>query len=174
MLRNPVYSGKIVVPKEGDEEYQLVEGIHEAIVSEDVFYKVQNILQGKKRVQGGYFAKEELPLRGSLFCSNCGGHVTGSASRSKTGKRHFYYHCNHCSNERFPAEKVNESFSELLSKIKFKDNVEKLYEAILKDKLQEKKNQKQQEPLKIELKICLLYTSPSPRDRQKSRMPSSA
>ena len=25
-----------------------------------------------------------------------------------------------------------------------------------------------------ESKICLLYTSPSPRDRQKSRMPSSA
>ena len=25
-----------------------------------------------------------------------------------------------------------------------------------------------------ELKFCLLYTSPSPRDRQKSRMPSSA
>ena len=28
--------------------------------------------------------------------------------------------------------------------------------------------------LVIGLKICLLYTSPSPRDRQKSRMPSSA
>ena len=27
---------------------------------------------------------------------------------------------------------------------------------------------------KIQLRICLLYTSPSPRDRQKSRMPSSA
>ena len=25
-----------------------------------------------------------------------------------------------------------------------------------------------------EMEICLLYTSPSPRDRQKSRMPSSA
>ena len=25
-----------------------------------------------------------------------------------------------------------------------------------------------------ECKVCLLYTSPSPRDRQKSRMPSSA
>ena len=24
------------------------------------------------------------------------------------------------------------------------------------------------------IKVCLLYTSPSPRDRQKSRMPSSA
>ena len=29
------------------------------------------------------------------------------------------------------------------------------------------------EPL-VELETCLLYTSPSPRDRQKSRMPSSA
>ena len=28
--------------------------------------------------------------------------------------------------------------------------------------------------LNEELSICLLYTSPSPRDRQKSRMPSSA
>ena len=27
---------------------------------------------------------------------------------------------------------------------------------------------------RIDSKICLLYTSPSPRDRQKSRMPSSA
>ena len=29
-------------------------------------------------------------------------------------------------------------------------------------------------PLAVLYKICLLYTSPSPRDRQKSRMPSSA
>ena len=29
-------------------------------------------------------------------------------------------------------------------------------------------------PLSAEDTICLLYTSPSPRDRQKSRMPSSA
>ena len=27
---------------------------------------------------------------------------------------------------------------------------------------------------KVKVRICLLYTSPSPRDRQKSRMPSSA
>ena len=28
--------------------------------------------------------------------------------------------------------------------------------------------------IEVELMPCLLYTSPSPRDRQKSRMPSSA
>ena len=32
----------------------------------------------------------------------------------------------------------------------------------------------QQQAVKTIPKICLLYTSPSPRDRQKSRMPSSA
>ena len=30
------------------------------------------------------------------------------------------------------------------------------------------------QPEPTDLRICLLYTSPSPRDRQKSRMPSSA
>ena len=30
------------------------------------------------------------------------------------------------------------------------------------------------EDVEAEIKGCLLYTSPSPRDRQKSRMPSSA
>ena len=33
---------------------------------------------------------------------------------------------------------------------------------------------KQLEQVKAELKDCLLYTSPSPRDRTRSRMPSSA
>ena len=28
--------------------------------------------------------------------------------------------------------------------------------------------------MRARIKVCLLYTSPSPRDRQKSRMPSSA
>ena len=28
--------------------------------------------------------------------------------------------------------------------------------------------------VKAQVQVCLLYTSPSPRDRQKSRMPSSA
>ena len=37
-------------------------------------------------------------------------------------------------------------------------------------------NLRQSGPTKVEMLIstCLLYTSPSPRDRQKSRMPSSA
>lgn len=52
--------------------------------------------------------RDELPLRGILSCSNCGKHVTGSASKSRNGNRYFYYHCLHCSKERFRAETVNQ------------------------------------------------------------------
>jgi hypothetical protein len=44
MLRNPIYKGNIVVPELGDEEEQKVIGIHEAIVSGELFDKVQAIL----------------------------------------------------------------------------------------------------------------------------------
>jgi hypothetical protein len=43
----------------------------------------------------------------------------------------------------------------------------------LKDKFYKKELLKLQIEL-VKLQTCLLYTSPSPRDRQKSRMPSSA
>ena len=41
-------------------------------------------------------------------------------------------------------------------------------------KAEAKKEEPKAEAKKEEPKACLLYTSPSPRDRQKSRMPSSA
>ena len=37
-----------------------------------------------------------------------------------------------------------------------------------------KKEKKEKKVRKKKIQPCLLYTSPSPRDRQKSRMPSSA
>ena len=42
---------------------------------------------------------------------------------------------------------------------------------VLKSKLQETESKELKKNIYI---LCLLYTSPSPRDRQKSRMPSSA
>ena len=42
-----------------------------------------------------------------------------------------------------------------------KNNAKKVFFEVMRDQLEG-------------VKICLLYTSPSPRDRQKSRMPSSA
>ena len=141
MLRNPVYTGKIVVPASEDEPEKLVNGLHESIVPEPLFFKVQGILSGRAHTRNKpkfHTKRPELPLRGSLLCSKCGSHLTGSASRSKTGELHFYYHCNHCKNERYRAGMVNESVSALVKSLKFNGNADQLYKMILKDVLKEK------------------------------------
>ena len=49
MLRNKFYIGKIRVPAyKGEPEYY-VNGEHEAIIDEETFYKVQEILDGKRK-----------------------------------------------------------------------------------------------------------------------------
>ncbi len=70
MLRNPLYMGKIVIPKYGEEEEQLISAIHEPIISEELFNKVQRVLARiseknacrVKKVND----KDELPLRGII------------------------------------------------------------------------------------------------------------
>ena len=41
MLRNPIYIGKIYILQSENEERQLVDGVHQAIVSAETFWKVQ-------------------------------------------------------------------------------------------------------------------------------------
>jgi len=47
-IRNPVYCGKIFVAKFKDEEERLAPGQHEAIVSEELFQQVQDVLDGRE------------------------------------------------------------------------------------------------------------------------------
>lgn len=51
--------------------------------------------------------------------------------KSRNGTRHFYYHCLHCSKERFRAETVNQEMEELLSTIHINEEVETLYTEIV-------------------------------------------
>jgi site-specific DNA recombinase len=134
LLRNPAYIGKVVVPASKDELQLIVNGIHEPIITDELYYKVQLTMDTKnKRMnkRAEFKDREELPLRGILSCSNCGNHVTGSASKSRTGKRHFYYHCMHCSKERFRADTVNKEMEDLISTIFINEEVEVLYAEIV-------------------------------------------
>jgi len=134
LLRNPVYCGKIVVPAYRDEEMQLVQGQHEAIIGESLFYDVQDILNGRKRVQLVKTTTEDhLPLRGFLICPKCGKQLTGSASKGRHSY-YYYYHCISSCGTRFKAEHANESFTEELNKFVPKsDAVTILYKEVVKD-----------------------------------------
>src|SRR5690606_28799592 len=72
-IRNPVYCGKIVMKEYKDEEEEWVNGLHEPLISEALFYKVQDILNGRTRALRVQAVKinEGLPLQGFLQCAIC-------------------------------------------------------------------------------------------------------
>lgn len=154
MIRNSVYCGKIFIPAYKDEDACYVQGIHEPIISEELFYNVQDILNGrKKNTQSRNKQKVELPLRGFLQCRKCGGHLTGSASKGKGGK-YFYYHCQPGCNERYRADDANDEIVKELQIISAKKEALNLYRIILEKEL--KKNHKEvsgdKEKITVEIK----------------------
>ena len=75
--------------------------------------------------------------RGFLECSCCGSNLTGSGSKSKTGKKH-YYHCNNrkgCK-ERYRADQAHNSLNNVFEELKPNKEVSVLFEVILKEKFE--------------------------------------
>lgn len=142
LVRNPVYTGKIRIKATEDEPEYTVEGLHEGIVPEHVFEKVQSVLSNreKKHKQNVRIKvirdRDELPLRGLLSCSNCGKHVTGSASRSRSGDKHYYYHCAHCKQERYRADKADQEIEKLLAEIQVNEEITLLHDRIHEKEVQ--------------------------------------
>lgn len=103
-----MYCGKIFIPKFKDEESCFVAGQHEPLISELLFYEVQDVLNGRKKVQRTKLAVDDmLPLRGFLICPKCGKILTGSASKGCKQKYYHYYHCTSLCGVRYNANKVN-------------------------------------------------------------------
>lgn len=134
MLQNVVYAGKISVSAYGKEEGQIIKGLHEGIVSEELFNKVQNLIKSnRKQPINKVVKRDELPLRGFLTCPKCGGNLTGSGSKSRSGEKHYYYHCQKGCTVRFRADLANDAFETYLSALEIDEPILKLYKAIMKD-----------------------------------------
>lgn len=134
-IRNPVYCGKIQIPAYKDEEAYVVKGIHEPLISEDLFERVQDVLNGRRKNKATYktIERDELPLRGFLQCPRCGKNLTGSGSTGGSGVKSYYYHCCKGCKERVKAFTVNDKFIDLLKTLVFKKEVEVLYQEIIKE-----------------------------------------
>jgi site-specific DNA recombinase len=129
LLRNHAYIGRVCVPAFKGEPAYYTRAVHEPLVTEELYYQVQNILQERKPNRPTKnTTKEEVILLGHLTCRRCGSLLTGSASHGNGG-RYFYYHCQHGCKERFRAENAHEEFRKYLSS--FKPNraaIESFYE----------------------------------------------
>lgn len=133
IIRNPVYCGKIFVPAFEDEIEKLVEGLHEGIVSEDDFLKVQILLanNGRPTIQSKEETDESFPLRGYLLCPKCGHVLTGSASKGRT-KRYFYYHCNSKCGYRSQVQEAHDTLTKELRKFSLKGGTKEAYQQTLR------------------------------------------
>lgn len=144
-ITNPGYCGKVRIPKFKDEEAYLVEGQHEPLISESLFYRVQEILELRKRniQKSGTKAvtPRSLVLRGFLICPKCGRVMTGSASRGRHKYYYPYYHCNSSCGTRFKSEPVNRLFEQTLKLFVPKPGMAELFRTIVCDAYAEKGGQ---------------------------------
>jgi DNA invertase Pin-like site-specific DNA recombinase len=116
-IRNPVYCGKIIVPAYQDEPLQLVDGQHEAIISETLFDQVQLVLTRRKRIRPvKRHVSPHFIFRGYLKCAVCGRRLTASSSKGRHAYYH-YYHCTAACSNRFSAAQVDAQFISLLQSL---------------------------------------------------------
>ena len=128
ILCNPIYMGYVYCKKYKDEPEQMVKGIHQAIVSEDLYYKVQSITKSKtnKKLANKTGSLERYPLRGLLLCPKCGKNLTASSAKGNGGM-YYYYHCfDGCKNS-IAVDKVHNELKKVLSSLKVNEEVKKLY-----------------------------------------------
>jgi site-specific DNA recombinase len=137
-IRNPVYCGKIRIPAYKSEEEQLITGQHQPLISEALFYQVQDVLDGKKKVQRTKVdVDDRFPLRGFLLCPDCGRLLTASASKGRH-QYYSYYHCTGSCKVRFKSDTVNDDFVSELAKWKPNPAVTALYKMVAKDVYEQK------------------------------------
>lgn len=116
IITNPVYAGLIRVPAWGEEPEQLFKGIHEPIISEDIYYaavaKLKYDTSPKPKVMD-----PNMPLRGMIACGNCHHQMTGGRSRGRHGGYYFYYRCLKCEGFNFSVKTAHKELEAILQAI---------------------------------------------------------
>ena len=70
-----------------------IEGGIPRIVSDELYFKVQEAITTKKNPQGRHRVNGDYLLTGKLFCGHCKSPMTGISGTGRAGKLHFYYVC---------------------------------------------------------------------------------
>lgn len=133
IIRNTVYCSIIKVPAHKGEEDLLIPGTHQPLISKELFYNVQDILNGKKKIQRTkIFVDDKFPMRGFLTCPDCNKMLTASSSRGRN-QYYDYYHCTSSCGVRYKADIINEKIIAELRKWKPHPAMQQLYKPILQD-----------------------------------------
>ena len=136
IFRNHLYYGGVFIKGYKDEEETIVEGIHEPIITKQLFLKVQDVLnnRGKKYNTEHKKINVKFPLKGYITCPTCLTTMTASSSKGRS-KHYTYYHCISPCNERYRLEDANIWFDDFLKSISLEKAIQKILLDMIKDQL---------------------------------------
>ena len=136
LLKNPIYKGYVNVPAYRDEAEQTIKGIHEPLISELLFEKAREVINGRKPKVSSYKTKSliKFPLRGLIGCEKCGNKLTASSSKGNGGL-YEYYHCTNGCDKRFSVQVLDKELETILKGLKLKPEVKELYIKLLEKEL---------------------------------------
>ena len=108
------------------------------IISDDLFYEAQDMMNKKKKAPARAKAHESYILSTKLFCGYCKSAMTGVSGKGKMGKKYFYYQC--VTNRKDKSCKkgtVNKSYIEELvitetRKLLTRDNIDKIASEVVR------------------------------------------
>lgn len=114
------------------------------IISDDLFFEVQDMMDKKKKAPARAKASESYILSTKLFCGDCKAAMTGVSATSHTGKKYHYYQC--VTNRRdksCPKKSVHKAYIEDLvitetRKLLTKENIERIAKEVVQLCEQEK------------------------------------
>lgn len=130
VLKNPFYCGFVNVGAFEQQDEHLVTGKHEPLVSQNIFYQVQNILSTRKHKTIRSTDNGQLMFKGVLVCPICKRRLTGSGSKGRS-KRYFYYHCRYPCTFRTRADELNITFINMLNKLEPQKPYVEIYKEVV-------------------------------------------
>jgi site-specific DNA recombinase len=90
LLQNPLYAGWVTLPSEPN--VQPVRGLHEPLVTQQTFDRVQAVLHGKKPPMAPRRkTNPDFPLRRLVSCEACGTPLTGAYCKGRGGRYPRYW-----------------------------------------------------------------------------------
>ncbi len=138
IIRNPIYHGDIHLKAFKDEPEQVIKGIHESLISKNIFNLVQYHIDGGKKQYKIVHKKvnEKFPLKDFVLCPSC--HKPLKASSSKGRNQYYsYYHCTKPCNTRYKAEDAESWFNNFLGGISLNTNARTLLFKMIEKRFKE-------------------------------------
>lgn len=128
IFRNKFYAGAIVSKKHGQEMH----GKHPAMISEELYYRVQAVLDGRSKKKLGGVPRltvhPDFPLRQLIKCVHCGKGFTGSWSQGRIGRYAYYFCMGRCSEVRsIPVKTIHDAITVLLEKFELRSTAMKRF-----------------------------------------------